>query len=110
MSDTETYYTGSGIISVTMPSEAVDDCSHQGACDDDVAFWIDSGDVTFSEQFKTDEGTYKHRDATPAAIAAELSEYGAWDEEELSDHEQNLHRLLWSAACSLKEERYEAAR
>lgn len=33
----------------------------------------------------------------PTELAKELSEYGAWDEQELVDHDQNLSRLLWIA-------------
>lgn len=31
----------------------------------------------------------------PALVADELREYGAWDDEELKDHDQNLVRLVW---------------
>ena len=34
----------------------------------------------------------------PAILRDELREYGAWDENELADHDQNLQRLLWLAA------------
>jgi hypothetical protein len=30
-----------------------------------------------------------------------LKEYGTWDREELADHEQNLQRVLWIAACDV---------
>lgn len=30
-------------------------------------------------------------------VAAELKGYGAWDADELSDHDANLSRLLWIA-------------
>lgn len=33
----------------------------------------------------------------PALLRDELREYGAWDDEQLADHEQNLQRLLWLA-------------
>lgn len=33
----------------------------------------------------------------PAELAKELPEYGAWDDQELADHDQNLSRLLWIA-------------
>ena len=36
----------------------------------------------------------------------ELSEYGAWDKTELSDHEQNIQRLLWVAGCDIDEQEY----
>lgn len=40
----------------------------------------------------------------PALVAKELREYGAWDDEELRDHEQNIQRLLWIAASDVQEE------
>ena len=73
-----------------LPKDAVNDCSHQGACDTDVAFWCDYVDWT---------------QATEEQIRAELAEYGAWSEEDLQDVQQNRHRLLWVAACNVKEER-----
>ena len=33
----------------------------------------------------------------PALLREELSEWGAWDDDELSDHDQNLTRILWIA-------------
>lgn len=77
-------------FTLEMPEECVNDCSHQGACDDDVAFW--SGRLQRSEEI------------TPERLAAELKEYGAWNTEELSDDDQNWHRLIWIAAGNLKEE------
>ena len=39
----------------------------------------------------------------PKLLAKELSEWGAWDEAELADHDQNLQRILWLAACDIAE-------
>lgn len=39
----------------------------------------------------------------PKLLAAELKEWGAWDETELADHDQNLQRILWLAACDVAE-------
>lgn len=36
-------------------------------------------------------------------LVSELDEYGAWDVEQLSDHEDNLERLLWLAGCDISE-------
>lgn len=41
---------------------------------------------------------------SPAQLAAELREYGAWSDQELADHEQNLQRLLWLACGDLVEQ------
>lgn len=60
--------------------------SHQGKCDDDIAYLLTLPQI--ARQFKK---------ISPADIAAELKEYGAWDETELSDHEANKARILWIA-------------
>lgn len=39
-----------------------------------------------------------------AKICDELSEYGAWDDEELSDNDKNRMRIVWIAAGKIKEE------
>lgn len=38
-----------------------------------------------------------------ADCAAYLAGYGAWDEEQLSDHDANLSRLIWLTGCALRE-------
>jgi len=40
-------------------------------------------------------------------IAAELGEYGCWDDAELGDHSANLERLLWIACGDIQEEHTE---
>jgi hypothetical protein len=40
----------------------------------------------------------------PDEVRDELREYGAWDEEELADDEENLRRIVWIAGCNLREE------
>ena len=40
----------------------------------------------------------------PDLIREELRGYGAWDDEELADDEANRARLLWIAACDVREE------
>jgi folate-binding Fe-S cluster repair protein YgfZ len=60
---------------------------HQGRCDDDVR--------SLSEV----PGIRQQLDAIdPDALHAELKEYGAWDDADLADHEQNKQRILWIAA------------
>lgn len=39
----------------------------------------------------------------PEALVRELREYGAWDEAELKDHEQNEARILWLAAADIRD-------
>ena len=64
--------------------------SHQGQCDDDVNALSEVPAIK-RQLAKLD----------PADVAAELKEYGAWDQEELADHEQNLQRILWIAAGNI---------
>ena len=40
----------------------------------------------------------------PELIRSELREYGAWGDLELSNDEQNQHRIVWSAACTIRED------
>ena len=39
----------------------------------------------------------------PESLAKELKEYGAWDESELSDHQENLKRWVWISCCDISE-------
>lgn len=32
-----------------------------------------------------------------------LASYGAWDDEQLADHDENLRRLVWLTGCDLRE-------
>ena len=67
--------------------------SHPGTCDEDI------------KELLNVPGIKKQLDRIPAEdIKAELSEYGAWDEEELSDVEQNRARILWIACGDVREE------
>ena len=74
-------------FTLDIPQSCVDDCSHQGPCDADVAHWAPR--VT------------RPASITPEALRAELKTYGAWDAEQLSDDDANWARLLWLAAGAL---------
>jgi len=58
--------------------------SHAGACDGDIAGLRTLPQIR-RQLAKLD----------PDNLRRELSEYGAWDEQELADHEANLLRWLW---------------
>ena len=76
-----------------LPSEdCVYECSGPGPADDAVAYWLNK--VDFSGISAED-------------IREELHEYGAWDEDELADDEQNKHRLLWLAAGQVRDAEHE---
>jgi hypothetical protein len=42
----------------------------------------------------------------PEVLRKELREYGAWDDEDLADHAQNLQRILWIAAGDIVENQW----
>ena len=79
---------------IQMTLTQAESASHQGRCDDDV-----------SELAKAPAIARQLAKIDPQAIRDELREYGAWDDDELSDHEQNLQRILWIAAGDIVEER-----
>ncbi len=89
----ETYwYIGSGIeLAITLDDAR--SCSHSGPCDDDVRALSMVGYIT--EQL---EGINEE------TLREVLREYGAWDDEQLADHAQNLQRLLWGACNDIVEE------
>jgi hypothetical protein len=67
--------------------------SHQGACDDDVRALSQAPYI--AEQLANID---------PVKLASELEGYGAWDAEQLADHDQNLQRILWLACGYIAEE------
>lgn len=69
-------------------------CSHSGSCDDDV--------LRVSELPYVKKQTAK---LDPEQLRKELSEYGAWDDDELQDHQQNIQRWIWISAGDITEER-----
>lgn len=66
--------------------------SHSGQCDHDVAR-LATVPAIKRQLWKLN----------PADVRAELREYSAWSVEELANHEQNLHRILWIAASNIVE-------
>ena len=83
-------------FTLDLPDQAVGDCSHSGACDQDVAHWSTRID--------------RPAEITPEKLAAELREYGAWDVWELADDSANWQRLIWIAAGNIQEEEREQAK
>jgi hypothetical protein len=85
----------SGRIELKMTLKQAQSCSHPGRCDDD---------VVALRQVPAIKRQLEKLD--PKLVADCLREYGAWDEEQLADHEYNLDRLLWIAACDIAEENF----
>lgn len=63
------------------------DCGGPGSADEAVAY------VRRTYQITGDE----------ASCVAYLKGYGAWDAEQLADHDANLDRLVWLTGCALRE-------
>lgn len=80
-----------GYISGQLPNQCVEDCSHSGACDSDVEHWVNK--LHFAEALEP------HRER---AISY-LREYGAWDDLETADMDTLAQRILWTAACDVRE-------
>lgn len=74
---------------ITMPVAAIQACYTEGSNDVAVAYWVKSPDIEWN--------------ISPDKIRAELSEYGAWNAEELADDQANRERLLWSACWDIRE-------
>lgn len=93
MPETKIWWTSSsGRIDLEMTLEQAQGAAHQGQCDEDVLVLSRVPEIA-SQLAAID----------PALLSYELREYGAWDEDERKDHEQNLQRLLWLAANDIKE-------
>jgi hypothetical protein len=73
-----------------MPKEAVLDCAHRGQCYNDVVYWAKRMKRQLA---KIDCGDLRR----------ELREYGAWKKNKLANHNENLIRIVWLAACDIKE-------
>jgi hypothetical protein len=86
------FTTSSGRIELQLTKAEADSAAHQGQCDADVKYLSRVPRIA-RQLAKID----------PALLRAELREYGAWDAAELADHDQNLQRILWSAACDIRE-------
>lgn len=86
------FSTSSGRIELQISLSDAESASHQGQCDDDVK---ELSEVPYiAEQLAKID---------PELLKSELREYGAWDDSELSDHDQNLQRLLWIACGDIVE-------
>lgn len=87
------FSTSSGLIEFEMELEDARSGSHQGRCDEDIA---DLRRVPYIA------ATLDAID--PEILRRELKEYGAWDADELADHDANLNRILWIACGDITEQ------
>src|SRR5688500_1004476 len=84
---------GSGHLLLRLTQDDVDTGYHQGACDDDVA------------GLRTDPRIESQLQAlNPQHVREYLREFGAWDDDELSNWESSLDRVLWLACGDCRDE------
>lgn len=67
--------------------------SHQGQCDQGVYALVQHPKI--ARQLAK---------ICPKDISEELKEYGAWDGDDLSNEGDNEQRIVWIAACNIKED------
>jgi hypothetical protein len=62
-----------------LPAECIADCSGSGDYTNNVIAWVER--LNF--------------DGSVELFKEHLKEYGAWDDEQLEDHDENRQRVLW---------------
>lgn len=87
------YWSSSGRIELSITKAQARSAAHQGQCDADVRA-LSQVPAIRRQLAKLD----------PADVRAELENYGAWDDEELADHDANIQRLLWLACGDIVDE------
>ena len=80
----------SGRIELNIPKGLASIGYHSGACDSDIA-----------ELMELDSIKAQLSGIPPQVLSEELREFGAWDDLELSNHGDNLARILWIACGDL---------
>jgi hypothetical protein len=84
------YSSSMGYVELQLTRDQWQQGYHQGDCDNDVADLRKDAGIA-AQLAKID----------PEKLKLELREFGAWDEDELADHDQNLTRILWLACGEL---------
>ena len=88
-----TWFAGSGRpISLRLTLDDAESCAHPGQCDSDVDDLLLSGPI--APQVSTWD---------PETLRDELAEYGAWEDDALGDHDENIRRMIWLACCDVAE-------
>ena len=89
-----TWFSSSGRLNLTFPNlEDARYCAHQGECLPEV-----------QETMGLDWMASQLARVDPDDLRRELYEHGAWDADDLADHEANLERLVWIAANDVAED------
>ena len=88
------YWATFNTFELRLSGQCVLDCSHSGQCDDDVAYWT----PFVLAQIERDDF---HNKPTVDKVRHELNEMGAWNDDQLSDDDENWERLIWIAAGNI---------
>lgn len=87
------YWTDShGVIELSITKAQAHIGHHQGQCDSDIKKLRDASAI--KKQLNR---------LDPVKVREALREYGAWDANDLADHDANLDRLLWVACGDIVE-------
>ena len=86
------YTTGSGKIELQITKKQAQKGYHSGQCDQDIAELRQIPAIK-RQLAKIDE----------AVLVDELKHWGAWSDEELQNHGENLYRILWLACADIVE-------
>ena len=86
------FSTSSGRIELSMTLAQARSVSHPGECSSDVKALMTVPTIR-RQLAKLD----------PTLLRTELAEYGAWEDDELQDHDTNLSRIVWLAGCDIAE-------
>ena len=86
----------SGRIELNIPMSLASVGYHSGSCDSDIEGLMQLDSI------KAQLSAIPHQ-----ALREELKEFGAWDDLELSNHGDNLARILWIACGDLVDGRGE---
>lgn len=89
------FSSSSGKIELSIPLDDAASGYHSGHCDNDIAELLEKPLIKAQMM-----------DIDPKLLAEELREYGAWNDAELSNHADNLARLLWIACGDIVENNF----
>lgn len=89
----ETKIASFNLFEIEIPEYMIDGTPQSGNCDNAIAEWLEE---SFIQNQLISIGNEK--------ISSELKEYGAWDDEELKDFEENKMRIMWIAIGNIWEE------
>ena len=84
---TYTYITSMHMLAADITEDQIDSIPKQGQCSKEIAALAKELEPVWDED----------------KLRKELKECGAWDAEQLSDHDENILRMLWIMVCDIRE-------